>query len=133
MMNDSYLFLRLDIDPSGPPESPPQHLAALWRRFSRSPIQGEKQNNAHEWRKHTHRHADELCHTQLALFFTAHMEMSAPPRRCRLMSGHVASVDPSHTYTPSSCVWDCRPTLYPPFRVPPSASTPRRETNCECY
>lgn len=74
--------------------------------------------------------ADELCHAQLCLFSTGHMEMSLPPKRCSLMSGHVAGMDPGHTYTLSSCVRDCWPT---PPRVPPPASTPRRETNCESY
>lgn len=49
-----------------PPESPPQDLTALWRRFSRSPSQGEKNkimnsNSPIMERENTHTHTRAHC------------------------------------------------------------------------
>lgn len=104
----------------------------FWSRFSRSSNQGEKQSNAQKCstiteRTHRCRHADELCHTPLSLLYatygnvTTSQEMFANVRTCGYHGPrpHVHSVQL------------CRGP--PANRVPPSASTPSRETNCERY
>lgn len=123
MTNDSYLFLQLDIDPSASSGEPSS--------ASHCPLEEIFQVTKPRWKtkqctwvlthngKKTHMHACRrtVSHTHTSLFSTRHMEMSVPPKRCSLMSGHVAGMDPGHTYTLSSCVRDCRPTPVPPLLV----------------
>lgn len=83
-MNDTYLFLQLDIDPSASSgESPLSPAVPLWRRFSRSQSQGEKQTNtqplAHNGKNahsHTLRLVGKLCHTPFHLFWWTYGNVS---------------------------------------------------------
>lgn len=142
MMNDSYLFLTAWY----------RSISFLWRvllsitltfggdfpgrqaKVKNKTMHMTAQMQQREIQSRTHARLWTSCHTQLCLFSSGHMEMSAPPMRCLLMSGHVAGMDLGHTYALSSCVGDCWPVLYPPACVPPLClHPPRRETNCECY
>lgn len=69
---------------------------ALWRRFFQVTKPRWKTKQCTRVLTRIER---ENTHTHLSLFSTGHMEMSAPPKRCLLMSGHVAGMDPGHTYT----------------------------------
>ena len=138
MMNDTYLFLQLDIDPSATSgESPSAVLSPLEEIFQVTKPRW-KTNQYITERMHTHTHSSLLknCVTHLSIFSGGHMEMSAPPKRRLLMSGHAVGMDQGHTYTQSSCAWDHRPNC--PGAPPPPPTyhplpAPRRETNCECY
>lgn len=134
MMNDSYLFLWLDIDPSASSRESPLSLSLPFggdfpghqTKVKNKTMQREKSSTGTE-KTHTCRHADELCHTPPSLSYCTNgnvstsQEMFANVRTCGYRGPR------PHVHSVQLC-WGP-----PANRVPPSASTPSRETNCEHY
>ncbi len=144
MTNDSYLFLRLDIDPSAssgescsashrPLEEIFQVAKPRWKTKQCTWVLTQNGENTH-WHTCTQTcvPADETCLTSLPPFcwtygnVSASQEMFANVRTCGRHGPrpHEHSVQLCQGLLANPCTPPC---------VPPSASTPRRETNCERY
>ena len=148
-MNDSYLFLWLDIDPSAssresssashcPLEEIFQVTKPRWKTKQCTWVLALNEGNTHthshthtQTHTHTHTHTDTrscrqtVLHTHLSLLSTGHMEMSVPPKRCSLMSGHVAARGPG-PHVRSSCpavLGAASQPWTPPCPPPPSCTS----------